>query len=163
GFGQISTGTIADEPTLHSATSQAARAVTEKVVSVADYIEGLVEDLEHKLTIQRVGPVSGALFIWTALSLVTTMENSLNRVFGGARSRAIPRRVFLYWAVMTLGPIAWAAATYLGEHAMAAFDQYPGLAWLAGGVDWLGSLLIGVAFLALVYVLLPNTTVRLRP
>src|SRR6185369_1334844 len=69
--------------------------------SAADYIEQMVDSVETKLSLQRIGPIGAFLFIWTALSLITTMEDSLNRVFGAVRNRAIPRRILLYWSVMT--------------------------------------------------------------
>src|SRR6185369_17886103 len=45
--------------------------------SAADYIEQMVDSVETKLSLQRIGPIGAFLFIWTALSLITTMEDSL--------------------------------------------------------------------------------------
>jgi len=130
--------------------------------SAADYIEDLVTSVETKLSFQRIGPVGAFLFIWTALSLITTMEDSLNRIFGAVRNRAIPRRVLLYWSVMTLGPIALAAANYLGSRTLEASRGLPGIGWLAFGAGWLGPVVVGTLVLTFVYGLLPNTHVKLR-
>jgi len=130
--------------------------------SAADYIEDLVTSVEAKLSFQRIGPVGAFLFIWTALSLITTMEDSLNRIFGAVRNRAIPRRVLLYWSVMTLGPIALAAANYLGHRTLEASRGLPGIGWIGFGAGWLGPVVVGTLVLTFVYALLPNTHVKLR-
>ena len=130
--------------------------------TVADYIENIVNEVEAKLTFQRIGPVGAALFIWTALSLITTMEDSLNRVFGAVRNRAMARRILLYWSVMTLGPVALTAASFLGQRALDACRGLPVLSWIGFSAGWFGPPLVGVIVLTCVYVLLPNTHVRWR-
>ena len=130
--------------------------------SAADYIENMVTSVESKLSIKRIGPVGAFLFIWTALSLITTMEDSLNRVFGAVRNRAIPRRILLYWSVMTLGPIALAVANYFGQRVLEATRGVPGISWLGFGAGWLGPMVVGTLVLTFVYSLLPNTHVRLK-
>lgn len=130
--------------------------------SAADYIEDMVTTVEAKLSIKRIGPVGAFLFIWTALSLITTMEDSLNRVFGAVRNRGIPRRVLLYWSVMTLGPIALAVANYFGQRALEATRGVSGLSWLGFGAGWLGPIVVGTLVLTFIYALLPNTHVRVK-
>lgn len=130
--------------------------------SAADYIEDIVTSVETKLSIKRIGPIGAFLFIWTALSLITTMEDSLNRVFGAVRNRAIPRRILLYWSVMTLGPIALAAANYLGHRVLESTRGIPGIAWIGFSAGWLSPMVVGTLVLTFVYSLLPNTHVRLK-
>lgn len=133
-----------------------------KVINVADQIESLVIQVESKLNFRRIGPVGAALFIWSALSLLTTIEHSLNRVFHAARSRSIARRVLLYWSVMTLGPVALSAAIYLGGRALRAFDDWTVLSWLFTTVGRIGPILVGILALSAVYILMPNTAVVRR-
>jgi hypothetical protein len=42
------------------------------------------------------------------------IESSFNQVYGGAVSRSWPRRILLYWSVLTLGPIGVGVFTSLG-------------------------------------------------
>ncbi len=130
--------------------------------SAADYIEQLVSSVETKLSLQRIGPIGAFLFIWTALSLITTMEDSLNRVFGAVRNRGVPRRILLYWSVMTLGPIALAIANYLGHSVLETTRDVPGVSWVGFGAGWLGPMVVGTLVLTFVYSLLPNTHVQLK-
>ena len=133
-----------------------------KVINIADEIESLVTQVETKLTFERIGPIGALLLIWTALSLLTTMEQSLNRIFGAPRGRSVARQTFLYWSAMTLIPIAFVAAGYLGKTASAALEGVRGAAWLVGALGWAASVLLGIGLLAALYKLLPNTHVRYR-
>ncbi len=132
----------------------------QRVFNVADEIERLVDSVEQKLTIGRVGPVGFLLLIYTATSLLTSIERSLNRIFGAARSRSLARRMPLYWSVMTLGPILVAAGTFLGRQATGTLDQMTGISRvLAGFTGWAAPFLGYLFVLWAVYKLLPNTEV----
>ncbi len=80
-------------------------------INIADQIEQLVVRTESKLTFQRIGPAGALLLIWTALTLLITIEQSLNRIFEAPRSRAVARRIMLFWSALTLGPVLIVAAT----------------------------------------------------
>ena len=130
--------------------------------NAADYIIELVDQVENKLTIGRVGPVGIALFIWTAITLLTTIERSLNRIYGARSARGIVRRMMLYWSVITLMPILMTAATYLFSLAAEFFAQTPVLSWILRVADWAGTLIVGMLLLAAVYKMMPNTRVGYR-
>jgi YihY family inner membrane protein len=132
------------------------------VINIADRIESVVADVEEKLTFGRVGPVGILLLIWTALTLLTTMERSLNRIFGGVRSRPVGKRVLLYWSTLTLGPMALLAAVYLGQQATDAISATLQWKWFLAAASWAGSVCIGILVLAAIYKLLPNTFVDYR-
>ncbi len=129
---------------------------------LGDVITRLVEQVEAKLTFGRVGPVGVLLLIWSVLAMLTTIERSLNRIFGAVRSRSLGRRVLLYWSVVTLGPVVLMAAVYLGGRLTEASQNVPGLPWLLAGLGWLQPVIVGVLLLAALYKLMPNTTVAFR-
>lgn len=147
------------QPATPTAPTSAPEAET---INMANEIITLVERVESKLTLQRIGPIGAALLIWTALSLLSTMEESLNRVFGAARSRSTVRRVLLYWSAMTLGPIVLALAIFVSQHAMLTASEIPLLSALVKLVVWIGPVLVGILALAATYILLPNTFVNRR-
>lgn len=153
----------ADNPPASGADEAAtASAPAVHVINVADEILAVVERVQGKLTFQRIGPIGAALLIWTALSLLSTIEDSLNRVFGAARNRSVVRRILLYWSAMTLGPVVLALAVYIGQRAIAAAHELPVLSWLVVAAGWIGPTLVGVAVVAAGYILLPNTSVNRR-
>jgi len=130
--------------------------------NAADYIIELVDQVENKLTIGRVGPVGIALFIWTAITLLTTIERSLNRIYGARSARGIVRRMMLYWSVITLLPILMTAAIYLFNLSADFFAHTPVLSWILRLTDWTGTLIVGMLLLATVYKMMPNTKVGYR-
>ncbi len=129
--------------------------------SLVDRIEKIAANAEQKLTLGRIGPIGVVLFIWTAVTLLTTVERSLNRIFQAPRSRSLGKRVLLYWSVLTFIPIAMVSAIYVGEKASAVFNSAsPGISGLINVVSWAAQILVGLLLLAAVYMFMPNTRVR---
>jgi len=151
------------QPTSSQPASSTAAAPEEpRQVSVAGRIESLVNRVEGQLTVGRLGPVGTALMIWTALTLLMTMERSLNRIFEAPRARPLLRRVFLYWTVLTLGPLLLVVAIYAGRWGAGALETMPVLSELVAVAGWAGSVLVGILLLMILYSQLPNTHVPLR-
>ena len=132
---------------------------TSKGVSLADQIQTIADSLESKLTLGRIGPVGAALLIWSALTLLTTIERSLNRIYGARRSRALHRRIMLYWAALTLGPVALAAAFYLARQMTQHLPQDLVAAHVLRALAWASEVAVGIVLLALLYKFMPNTRV----
>src|SRR3954468_16950456 len=64
----------------------------------------------------RLTAIGIAGFIVTSVMLMLTVDNALNRIFRVQRRRTILHNVFIYWAVITLGPLligASLSATYM--------------------------------------------------
>jgi membrane protein len=132
-----------------------------KKVNLGDKIEQLVDTIESKITLGSLGPVSVALLIWTALNLLTTMEQALNRIFGAEHNRALPKRIMLYWATLTLIPLLILVLSYLSQMAMSHSQNVWGVSWIVlkttGGV---GSLIVAALLIIGVYKYLPNTHIE---
>ena len=154
GFAQI---TVTQDP---DAGAPDAGEAPSRTINVADEVERIVGEVEAKLSLQRVGPVGVILLIWTALTLVTTIERSLNRVFGAHRPRPLGQRLLSYWAVLTLGPLVSVAAAYAGRQATRAVQDIWGLSWVLGIVGLAAPVVVGILVVAAIYRLLPHTTVR---
>lgn len=151
-----------EKPASEAETQASAEEPTTQEVSVAEHIEGLVESVEGQLTIGRLGPVGVLLLVWTALTLLTTIERSLNRIFGAKRARPLGHRVLLYWSALTLGPLLLVVTVYLANRATSMAEEagfLPGLIDIAGRVT---AFVIGVSLLAWLYKLMPNTHVRFK-
>jgi membrane protein len=120
---------------------------------IQSYLTGFLDSV-GKLTI------SGTLFlILTALLLMLRIERTFNLIWRVPAARSIRNRVVMYWAVLTLGPLALGAAIALS--AQPIFDQVAAGAsthssWRALGVfslPWL-------AF-TLMFLLVPNRRVHI--
>jgi len=130
--------------------------------TAADVIIDVVDRVQEKLTLGRIGPLGVLLLIWTTLTLLTTIEQSLNRIFEAPRSRPFFRRILMYWAAVTLVPIVLLVANYLRDQAAEALDSAPIMGPLVALAGWAGNFVVGVVMLGVVYKLMPNTRVRFR-
>jgi membrane protein len=136
------------------------------VLSVQDKLNEVIQLVEKKVTFGRLGPIGLALLIWTALTLMTTVERSLNRIFRAPAGRSLGRRTLLYWSALTLGPIALIAALAAGEYVSRYANELIGghywLKWLLIPLGLLQPIIVGIILFAGAYALIPNTKVRLR-
>ena len=85
----------------------------------------------------RLTAIGIAGFIVTSVMLMLTVDNALNRIFRVQRRRTILHNIFIYWAVITLGPLligASLSATY-----MAVRESFGALE-----LDMLGDALLGM-------------------
>jgi len=102
------------------------------------------------------GLVGGALLIWSMVSLLNNVEGAVNAVWGLPRRRSLRHRAVTYWVGLTLGPLLLAGSLYLG-HAVRTWLGGTGLGFLAVA----GGALLTCAFFAIIYLLVPETKVRL--
>ncbi len=131
-------------------------------ITVAEKIESVVEYAESRLTVGRVGPLSVVLLVWTALTLLTTMERCLNRIFEAPKARGFARRTLIYWSAVTLGPLVIVVAVRLGGDLVDAVRHVPVLAWTLGPIGWVSPFVVGVLVVGSLYTLMPNTHVPFR-
>ena len=74
----------------------------------------------------RLTAIGVAGFALTSVMLMLTVDNALNRIFRVQRRRTIAQNIFMYWAVISLGPLlvgASLSATYMGvRHSVSALQ-----------------------------------------
>ena len=99
--------------------------------------------------------------VFTCLSMIYTIDQTLNTIWRVRESRPWTQRLLLYWAVLTIGPIAAGASVAITSYAMAEARG-----WVDGVIPglgvWLGLVQLSflITALALIYRLVPNTQVR---
>ena len=110
-----------------------------------------------------IGWIGLLVLTYSALSLMVTIENSFNIVFRAPEGRSWTKRLPMYWFVLTLGPVAVGASFYLNNKAASWINSVEALGWLfqLGTVAW--TFVVTWLFLLAVYVLVPNTSIKLRP
>jgi len=143
-------------------TGEGGELVAGKVTTAADKIEELVVEVESKLSFAKLGTVGVVLLIWTAITLLTTIERALNRIFGARESRGLWRRILLYWSVLTLGPVLLSVAIYFGQRAIGIIEGMPVLSLLVSVAGRLGPIVVEIFLLGALYKLMPNTKVSFR-
>jgi membrane protein len=104
----------------------------------------------------------GFLFV-TAMIVLLTIDRALNQIWRVPRRRTMVQRVFIYWALLTVGPLLIGASlsltSWVVSQSLGLVKDLP----RAGELLLKGApvLLTGIAF-ALVYITIPNRRVLVR-
>ncbi len=111
----------------------------------------------------RLGAVGLVVLAVTALSLMLTIDRTLNQIWRVQRPRPIAQRVLVYWAALTLGPLLLGGSLTLTSYLITTgrdlVDNLPrGVIVLLSSVD----LLVLWAAVAALFHYVPNTDVRWR-
>jgi membrane protein len=109
----------------------------------------------------RLGAVSLLVLLSTALALMLTIDRALNAIWRVRRPRSFARRLLVYWAALTLGPLALGASLSATSYALSASRGL--VAALPGGIGLLVDLLqfaLLASAAAGLYLYVPNTHVR---
>lgn len=112
------------------------------------------------------GVTGTVLLVFVAISMLTKVESTFNDIWGVTRGRSWPWRIVLYWGVITLGPLALAAAVSLARG-----SQLESTKEMIGSVPVVGGLVLSVILallpvlllwleFSLFYLLIPNTKVQ---
>jgi membrane protein len=111
----------------------------------------------------RLGSAGLVALVLTALALMLTIDGALNAIWRVRRPRSFAKRVLVYWAALTLGPLLLGVSLSLTTTVLVASKAVIGA--LPGGV---GLLLEGIEFallaagMAALFHYVPNTEVRWR-
>lgn len=134
---------------------------TNFVPTVGAQVQGwVVHFVENAGRLTAVGVVGLA---FTATMLLLTIEGSINTIFRVDKERPLSGRLFVYWTIMTLGPLLMGASFSLAGSLdrIGFWAEERGL----GGVElWaavLPSVLVVLAF-SILYYAVPNRPVRMR-
>jgi len=110
-----------------------------------------------------LGTVGAGVLGLTAIALMLTIDRTLNAIWRVRRPRPFAQRVLVYWATLTLGPLALGASLTLTTYVLSANRGL--VAHLPGGLETLLDFLqFGVltAAVAGLFHFVPNTHVRWR-
>lgn len=110
-----------------------------------------------------MGALGLILLVATALALVLTIDRTLNAIWRVRRPRPLAQRILVYWAGMTLGPLALGVSLSLTSYAVSASRGVVGR--LPGGVSLLLDAVqfaMLAATAAAMFHFVPNTVVRWR-
>jgi membrane protein len=150
-----------DDYSVHLGSSEDPDTAVGAGQSVSEWLLGLVNEVEN-INLAAIGWVGLAVVIYSALGLMVTIEKSFNIIYRAPEGRSWPRRLTVYWTVLTLGPAALVVAMYLGN-VLDSYSSRQGGWWSlfrAAPVIWNYVALWLVTFA--LYKLIPNTNVTVR-
>ena len=128
-----------------------------------DTVITALADRVQNVSFTSIGVVGLALLIWAALRLVVSTEDCFNHVYHAPKGRRWHLRITIYWAVLTLGPVLLALSVYITTRLLNAVTSVAVVGWFAKLFAPLASLAVTWLLLILLYLLLPNARVKLRP
>ncbi|MEM1099040.1 MAG: YhjD/YihY/BrkB family envelope integrity protein [Planctomycetota bacterium] len=128
-----------------------------------EQLSGWLDQLQQ-VNFGSIGVVGVLIFIYGATGLLATIESSFNRILRADENRSWYLRLPLYYTTLTLAPVVLLA----GQWAQRRFldivsNSVSAVAWIAGPFVVLSPLLTAWLVLLLIYRLLPNATIGLRP
>ena len=135
-----------------------------KAEELTERIVGFVDNIE----VGVLGAVGIGVLLYTAVSLVQKIEEAFNYTWNVHRKRTLVRRFSDYFSVIAVGPVlvftslgmTAALANSDAVRAIAAIEPFGSLLQILGQL--IPYLLVILAF-AFIYILIPNTRVRVVP
>ncbi len=135
----------------------------ERSHEITERIVGFVDNIK----VGVLGAVGVALLLYTAVSLVQKVEEAFNFTWNVERRRTLARRFSDYLSVMVIGPLLvflalGITATFTSATAVQAVMQIEPFGYLLRLVTRLTPYLLVITAFTFIYVLIPNTRVKLR-
>ncbi len=122
----------------------------------------LVGQVEH-INLAAITWVGVVVLIYSAISLLVTIEGSFNIIYRAPEGRSWARRVPIYWTVITLAPGAIAMSMYVDRQFAMFLEGSDTGSWFLQSTPVLWSFVATWLVLFVVYKLLPNSTVGIKP
>jgi len=130
--------------------------VPASVESVAIYTQ------QFSMNAARLTAVGIGFLVVTSIMLLLTIERAFNDIWRVKRPRPVVHRVFIYWTLITVGPVLMGASLTLTSwvvgHAVGLVKGLPGAGFL---VLSLAPLVLTSLALTLLYVAMPNRRIAL--
>lgn len=136
----------------------------EKGAEIALRITGFIENMN----VGVLGAVGLVLLLYTSISLIQKIEESLNFIWHAPRPRPLGERFTRYLTVLLVGPLLvfsalGATATVLNIELVRGLMEADILSQVVQVVSRLVPYLLIIAAFTFIYVFMPNTRVRLWP
>ncbi len=129
---------------------------------VGSQVSDSLSQIIDRTNATAMGLVGFGILLYSAITLLSSIEAAFNVIWGVRRQRSILRQVTVYWTILTIGPIALAvtlgARTFITSHSV--------YTWASGRIPLANDLLVQVlpfamiwAVFAMMYIIMPNTKV----
>lgn len=149
-----------------SGDAEMASALDELLSQIVDGAEALLNQVNTSGS-KAFGALGGIILIWVVIQLLTSVETTLNQIWGVHQGRPWSQRIVFYWTFISLGALLGLGSTAL----FSASNLAKMTDWVPFGSE-MTSVLLGfspglsfamlVLLLALFYRFFPNTPVSFR-
>jgi membrane protein len=132
------------------------------VVAAKDRAASQIRQFIQNANSGALGSVGVVFLLWTAILMLSRIEDTFNDIWGVTRGRNWLSRIVLYWATITLGPFLLISALTLASGP--SFAQTRDLLFVVPFLESLVSQLLPVVLIcftfSMLYKLVPNTKVH---
>jgi membrane protein len=126
------------------------------------FLEELVRPVLD-LNFNALGWSGVIVVIISAISLMVTIEKSFNTIARAPEGRPWLWRITVYWTLLTISPAAIAGTLYVDAWFAQWIESVHAWQWLLTVANVLWSFAVVTVFLTIVYRLVPNTSLGMRP
>jgi len=130
--------------------------------SLSQWLLDIVRQVED-VNLAAITWVGVVVLIYSAISLMVTIEGCFNNVCRAPEGRSWAKRLPIYWTIVTIGPAAIALTMYVDSRFNAFIAQQVSWWWMLKAAPVLWSFVATWLVMFAVYRLLPNTSVHVRP
>ena len=129
---------------------------------LASWLLSIVNDAS-KINLSALGWVGFAVVSLSAIWLLVAIEASFNMIYRAPTGRSWPKRVIVYWFLITGGPLLLVGLPWLSAHYATVTSILPAWEWLDDVLSIITGTFIFWVFTLLAYLWVPNTRVHGRP
>ena len=137
--------------------------VTHQEVTLRSFTEKIIDKAQQSVTTPATGLVAFAVLLYGAITLMIVIESTFNQIYGAIKPRSWPRRIMLYWCVLTLGPIGVSVSIVLGRSAYSTASSHVGAGWFLSAANVITGFAVSWLLVLLLFKLIPDTRVNWRP
>ncbi len=124
-----------------------------------EQIGGYLDEFVNRASAGAVGSIGGGFLLLSALSLLHNIERSLNDIWGVNQPRPLLQRALIYWAVLTVGPVALGLSLLASDTMRRTVEAHISVPGALLSVVPLATTVLLFAFL---YIAAPNARVSWR-
>jgi membrane protein len=129
--------------------------------AIANTITSNLTQFASKAT--RLSAVGAVALVLTSAAMIGTIERAFNQIWRVKRPRPLVQRVLVYWALVTLGPLAFGISLTLTSHLFTATNGLNTAMPMVGALFYTGvSVALTTAAYALLYLTVPHRHVDWR-
>jgi len=132
-------------------------------VNIATFLTSRIEKMQGIVQSPATGIIGFATLLYGALNLMYVIEKAFAHVYRWPQKRPWTRRLTLYWAVLTLGPLGLAASLALSNYfERAAGSVVAGRQWVLAPLSLVAGFCVSWLLVFMMYKLIPQAVVAWR-
>lgn len=148
-------------------------AITPEQSQSAERIDEWIRNLVGRVSrvdFKAIGIIGAVALLYAAISMLVEVERAFNQIYRVPAGRSWLRRFVNYWALLCWGGVglflsfsvtSWFSKELIRAAAWAGAED--GSAVLIGAVGYLSTVMISTAIFLLIYMVVPNTRVKVGP